>query len=236
MGRFFSSVQIKNNGSKEQFVKSFCDLMKKRGFISCSEDDASVSYMLAFSERGKWVTLTSEKYRDSPKQVKDDAQQTAAEMKTNTFSMDVIDSDWAYIELHTEADIYDTVVVGRSEFSDDDFHKGKREYWEQLLAEGKTWEQLSDIWNKNEVFVEDALYEAASVLGIEPKYMVSDYEDFENEADEDTNVVPLFFKKKNERNLSLNAAFKQVFGEAFKPLGFKIIKMLFKQSAQMCFR
>ena len=31
MGRFFSSVPIKNNGSREQFVKSFCDLMKKRG-------------------------------------------------------------------------------------------------------------------------------------------------------------------------------------------------------------
>lgn len=61
---------------------------------------------------------------------------------------------------------------------------------------GKTWEQLSEIWNKNEVFVEDALYEAASVLGIEPKYMVSDYEDFESKADKDTNIIPMFFKRR----------------------------------------
>lgn len=93
------------------------------------------------------------------------------------------------------------------------------------FSSGKTWEQISEIWNKNEVFVEDALYEAASVLGIEPKYMVSDYEDFESKADKDTNIIPMFFKKKNERTLSLNAAFKQVFGEALEPLGFVKIKV-----------
>ena len=226
MGRFFSSVHIKNNGSKEQFVRSFCNVMKKRDLVMCSEDEASISYILAFSESGKWVTLTSDVYRDNPKQVKDDAQQTAAEMKTSSFSMDVVDSDWAYIELYAGTDIHDTVIVGRSEFPEKQPPKGRRECWEQLLVSGKTWEQLSEIWNKNEVFVEDALYEAASMLGIEPKYMVSDYEDFNSAAGEDTNVVSLFFKKKitvskvGEKKLTLNGAFKQVFGEALEPLGF----------------
>lgn len=225
MGRFFTSVQIRSNNSKEQFIKSFSNMMKKRGFVPCSEDEAVSSYILAFSESGKWVTLTCEDYSNNPKQAHDDAKQTAAEMKTSSFSMDVVDSDWTYIELYTGTDIHDTVIVGRSEFPDDDSPKGRRECWEQLLVSGKTWEQISEIWNKNEVFVEDALYEAASVLGIEPKYMVSDYEDFESKADKDTNIIPMFFKKKNERTLSLNAAFKQVFGEALEPLGFVKIKV-----------
>lgn len=229
MGRFFSSVQIKNNSSKEQFVKSFCDVMKKRNLVTCSEDEASISYILAFSESGKWVTLTSEKYRDDPKQVKYDAQQTAAEMKTSSFSMDVVDSDFAVLELYKDASAADTVIVGDGSgygFDEDTSQKGKRDCWEQLLASGKTWEQLSEKWNKDEVFVEDTLYEAAFVLGIEPKYMVSDYEDFESEEDEDTNIIPLFFKKKitdskgGKKKLTLNAAFKQVFGEALEPLGF----------------
>lgn len=226
MGRFFTSVQIRSNNSKEQFIKSFSNMMKKRGFVPCSEDEAVSSYILAFSESGKWVTLTCEDYSNNPKQAHDDAKQTAAEMKTSSFSMDVVDSDWTYIELYTGTDIHDTVIVGRSEFPDDDSPKGRRECWEQLLVSGKTWEQLSEIWNKNEVFVEDALYVAASMLGIEPKYMVSDYEDFKGAADEDTIVVPLFFKKKitvskgGEKKLTLNAAFKQVIGEALEPLGF----------------
>lgn len=228
MGRFFSLVQIKNNGSREQFLKAFCDVMKKRDLVTCSEDEASVSYILAFYESGKWVTLTSEKYRGDPKQVKDDAQQTAAEMKTSSFSMVVVDSDFAVLELYKDSSAADTVIVGDGSgygFDGDNSQKGKRDCWEQLLASGKTWKQLSEIWNKNEVFVEDALYEAASVLGIEPKYMVSDYEDLNGMADEDTNVVPMFFKKKNGRNLSLNAAFKQVFGEALEPFGFVKIKV-----------
>ena len=225
MGRFFSTIQIKNNGSREQFINSFYNIMKKRDLEACSEDEASVSYTIAFSESGKWVTLTSEVYMDSPKQAKDDAKQTAAEMKTSCFSIDVVDSDWANIELYTGTDIHDTVIVGRSEFPDDP-PKGRCECWEPLLVSGKTWEQLSEIWNKNEVFVEDALCGAASMLGIEPKYMISDYEDFNDTADKDTNVVSLFFKKKitainsGEKKLTMNAAFKQVFGEALEPLGF----------------
>ena len=225
MGRFFSTIQIKNNGSREQFINSFYNIMKKRDLEACSEDEASVSYTIAFSESGKWVTLTSEVYMDSPKQAKDDAKQTAAEMKTSCFSIDVVDSDWANIELYTGTDIHDTVIVGRSEFPVDP-PKGRCECWEPLLVSGKTWEQLSEIWNKNEVFVEDALCGAASMLAIEPKYMVSEYEDFNSAADKDKNVILLFFKKKitainsGEKKLTMNAAFKQVFGEALEPMGF----------------
>jgi hypothetical protein len=88
MGRFFSSVHIKNNSSNEKLIKSFCNVMEKRYLVTFSENEASISYILAFSESGKWVTLTCEVYRDNPKQVKDDVQQTAAEMKTSSFSMD----------------------------------------------------------------------------------------------------------------------------------------------------
>lgn len=54
MGRFFSSVQIKNNCGREQFIKSFCNVMKKRDLVPCSEEESSVSYILAFSQSGKW--------------------------------------------------------------------------------------------------------------------------------------------------------------------------------------
>lgn len=229
MGRFFTSVQIRSNNSKEQFIKSFSNMMKKRGFVPCSEDEAVSSYILAFSESGKWVTLTCEDYSNNPKQAHDDAKQTATEMKTSSFSMDVVDSDFAVLELYKDSSAADTVIVGDGSgygFDEGTSKKGKRDCWEQLLASGKTWEQLSEKWNKDGVFVEDTLYEAASVLGIEPKYMVSDYEDFESEADEDTNIIPMFFKKKitdskvGKKKLTLNAAFKQVFGEALEPLGF----------------
>lgn len=229
MGRFFSNVQIKNTGNREQFISSFCDLMKKRNLVQCSDDDKEVQYILAFSEGG-WVTLASNVYKSAPKQVHDDAQQIAKEMNTSGFSMDIVDSDWAYIDMFSGSDIHDIVIAGRSEFPEEQSPKGRQECWEQLLAQGKKWEQLSEIWNKNEVFVEDAMQEAASVLGIEPKYMISEYDDFNSKADTNSDILPLFFKKNitvsknSEKKLTLNAAFKQVFGEALEPLGFKKVK------------
>ena len=229
MGRFFSLVQIKNNCGREQFVRSFCDAMKKRDLVPCSEEESSVSYILAFSQSGKWVTLASDKYRDDPKQVRNDAQQTAAEMKTSSFGMEVVDSDFALLELYKDRSAADTVIVGDGSgygFDGNNSKKGKQECWEELLASGKTWEQLSEIWNKDEVFVEDTLYEAASVLGIEQKYMASDHENLIGMADKDVNVVSLFFKNKitvsegGAKKLTMNAAFKKVFGEALEPLGF----------------
>lgn len=229
MGRFFSSVQIKYNCGREQFVKSFCDVMQKRDLVPCSEEESSVCYILAFSQSGKWVTLASDKYRDDPEQVKNDARQTAAEMKTSSFGMEVVDSDFALLELYKDQSAADTVIVGDGSgygFDGNDSRKGKQECWEELLASGKTWKQLCEIWNKDEVFVEDTLYEAASVLGIEQKYMVSDHEDLIGMADKDTNVVSLFFKNRitvsegGAKKLTMNAAFKKVFGEALEPLGF----------------
>lgn len=51
--------------------------------------------------------------------------------------MDVVDSDWTYIELHTGADVHDTVMVGRSEFDEEHSPKGRRECWGADFSSGK---------------------------------------------------------------------------------------------------
>lgn len=38
MGRFSTTVQVKAGVEITRFVSSFCDVMKKRGFVNCSED------------------------------------------------------------------------------------------------------------------------------------------------------------------------------------------------------
>ncbi len=92
MGRFSTTIQIKNNIDRSSFINSFCDVMKKRGFVPCAEDEAALSYALAFSEGG-WVTLASEDYRDNPKKAQDDLKYLADGLKTSAFSVEVVDSD-----------------------------------------------------------------------------------------------------------------------------------------------
>lgn len=218
MGRFSTTVQIKNNIDRSSFINSFCDVMKKRGFVPCVENEAALSYALAFSEDG-WVTLASEDYRDNPKKAQDDLKYLADGFKTSAFSVEVVDSDFAILSLNSG----DTVIVGDgSGYGIEDPSRGNRKYWESLLASGKAWEQFTEIVEKNSTFVEETLSELAVVLGILPEHICADF----SELSDSENVALMYFKKAaaKEKAMTLNAAFKQVFGEALEPLGFKLIK------------
>ncbi len=228
MGRFFSNIQIKNNRNenKAQFSKKFCKLMENKGYIASTEDDASIAYILAFSQKDSWITLCSAEYESGGESLKKDVQFFSEELKTCCISTTVIDSDFSILEMYNAtSSMIDMVIVGAGGdygFPDGSECRGKRENWESLLVENSTWEKLSEIWSGNHVFTENALSEMAILIGVDPQNIISDYEDLTSRNDE--NIAMLYFKKKDNKTLTLNAAFKKVFGEALEPLGFKKIK------------
>lgn len=220
MGRFSTTVHIKNNVDRLRFVNTFIDVMKKCGFVPCAEDEAAQSYLFAFSDG--WVTLANEEYKDNPKKAYEDTRELAETMKTSAFSVGVVDSDFAVLTLNNG----DSVIVGDgSGYGIEEPLRGNRKYWEPLIANGKTWEQFSEAAAAREVFVDDALGKVAAVIGIDPYYIDADFDDVSEKAD-NHNVETVYFKKSNvkEKNVSLNAAFKKMFGKALEPLGFKLIK------------
>lgn len=222
MGRFSTTVHIKNNVDRMRFVDTFSDIMKKRGFVQCSEDEATQSYMFAYGDG--WVTLANEEYKDNPQKAYDDTRAMAQALKTSAFSVEVVDSDFATLTLNNG----DHVIVGDGTgYGIEDTQKGNKELWDSVLKEYGIWEQLFQIWEKNNVFVEDVLYDSAPVFGIKSEYMTVDYEELSSKVVTDKNIASLYFKKTAEaksKSLSLNATFVRVFGEALEPLGFKKIK------------
>ncbi len=226
MGRFSLTVHIKDNAGRIRFTNSFCEMMKKRGFVPCSEDEAALSYLLAFGEGG-WVTLANEEYKDNPQKAYDDSREMAAALKTSAFSVEVADSDFALLKLSDPNGGEDEVVVGDgSGYGIEEPTRGTQKLWQPLLANGKTWEQFSETAAKNEVFVEDVLAELVGVLGIEPYFICADHDEVSDKSDENKNITAFYFKKAaaKAKTMSLNAVFKKVFGEALEPLGYKLIK------------
>ena len=135
MGRFSTTVHIKNNTDRMRFVNTFCDVMKKRGFVPCSEDEATQSYLFAFGEG--WVTFANKEYKDNPQKAYDDTREMAAALKTGAFLVEVVDSDFATLTLNNG----DCVIVGDgSGYGIEEPERGTRKYWEPVLADGKTWE------------------------------------------------------------------------------------------------
>lgn len=224
MGRFSTTVHIKNKFDRMRFVNMFSDIMKKRGFVPCSENEAAQSYLFDFGEG--WVTLANEDYKDNPKKAYDDTREMASALKTSAFSVEVVDSDFALLKLCNSDGAKDEVVVGDGSGYGVDDMEGTRELWENLFANGKTWEQFSEVRLGEETFVEDSLCEAAGILGIDPYFICADFDEILEKADGDRNITALYFKNAaaKAKAMSLNAAFKQVFGDALEPLGFKLIK------------
>lgn len=228
MSRFSTTIQIKSLTDRTEFVNLFCDMMKKRGFVLCSKDKATQSYLLAFSDSG-WVTFASEEYVDDSNKANEDAVRIASELNVKTFVAEIVDSDFAILKLFGGNGESDMVIVGDSSgYGTKDVSKGQRKCWEPLLANGKTWEQISEIWAKDETFVEDALYKSAAIFGIEPKYLAADYKELSDSEENDSKIVSLYFAMEKSgkigKAMSLNAAFVKVFGDGLEPLGFKKLK------------
>lgn len=221
MGRFSKTVHIKNNDDRMKFVNTFCDVIKKRGFATCKEDEAAVSYLLTFGEG--WVTLASEDYKDNPQKASEDICEMSKALKTSAFSVEVVDSDFAIMTLCTPNGTEDKVVVGDGSGYGVDEAEGDQKLWEPLLADGKTWAQFSEA-AAQEVFVEDALCKVAAVLGIDPYYIDADHDEVLGKANGNNSIAAFHFKAVQEKVMSLNAAFNKVFGEGLAEFGFKKIK------------
>ena len=110
MGRFSTTVHVKDNVGRIEFINFFCGIMKNHGFVPCSEDEAEQSYVFAFGDG--WVTLVNKDYKDDRLKAGDDAMNMSAALKTSAFMMDVIDSDFAYIHLFAPNGGKDGVAVG----------------------------------------------------------------------------------------------------------------------------
>ena len=194
--------------------------MKEDGYVPCSEDEAAVSYAAAFSEGG-WVTLSNGD--STTTELSKTAKKIAEGMDTLCFTAEVVDSDFAILNLFAQNGSENRVIVGDGSGYGVEKAPILADMWKPLIQSGDESGFVRTLGLEN-TFVEDTLYDIGKILGITPSVMTWCYDEFEEEIGQDGNVISLSFRKAAEKKLSLNAAFKQVFGEALEPLGFKLIK------------
>lgn len=219
MGTFSTAVFIRNGKqmTKEEFAEEFCKSMEKRGYKRATEKSGS-KYALAFSEGSDWVMLRRTAYGDGGFTHAEDAGWFSEAMQTHCVSAELVDSDFAVLELYSRSkEQTDMAVLGDASgyWGDGEPSRGLKKCWEPLLKEGYTWEDFQKVLTAEYVYAEDGLEEMAPLLGIGA-----------GGQDRDGNgqdTVNLYFQK-GKRMPSLNTVFKQVFGEGLKERGFVKIK------------
>lgn len=227
MGSFFTSTQIYNPNllDREQFINFFCEEMKKNGYVTSNSDESELSYILRFSDKCKWVTLTSEAYEQGNQFSQSDTGRIAKMLKTVCINTTVIDSDCVTLDLYdASGEKKDALIMGRADdYFGDDIPEPKESVWSSLLEKGRLWKQLLDVYYGNYVSVEEGLSKIAPIIGMDSEGILFSADSFSG----DKRTVPLYFKSvaaNKEKKLTLNAAFDMVFGDELKAAGFKKIK------------
>ncbi|MDR2183840.1 MAG: hypothetical protein LBE55_06660, partial [Clostridiales bacterium] len=156
MGTFFSTFQVKSNQPRPKFEKGFTDYMKSIGLVPVKAEDAGFSVILAFSEN--WVTVCP----SYDAGYENEAQGLAKAMKTTCINTSVFDSDCLYLYFYDAVTgREDKVMAGWcEEYCDPEDGingEGNPHCWKPLLVEGATWEQLTEVWSGDYVFIEEAL-------------------------------------------------------------------------------
>ena len=209
MGRSLTSNHIFNAEklTKAQFKKKFTDMMKAMGYTSAKADDGEISYALAFSGDRSWVTVLTEESTDTRKE----ASELAKNLGLQVLSAELVDSDFAELTLYEKSGAaVDTMFLGEPYF--EEYPEPSPLKWQTLL--NIDWAKVEEIQSKDHTFADDALCEFGEVIGCENMLLEFDG------ADDD--AVRLYFKKAGEKKLTLNAAFKQVFGPELEKQGFKL--------------
>jgi hypothetical protein len=242
MGSTFSTVQLHNAKRlpPEPFAGELNRFFAAKGLVPATEEDAEVSYWLALNPAHSWATLGGGGYDLGT--VHAELPEIAAVLNTHCVLTSVWDSDFAELELFGPSPgPNDTIVIGQP-YEEDRNTKGNPDLWKPLLAEGRTWAQVEDVCGKSYVCAEDALPELAPLLGMDPQSVTYAYNCSEEVSSNAPHVMDLHFKKAVQpsgniiafaqpgkaappvKAMSLNAAFKKVFGDALAPLGFVKLK------------
>ena len=177
MGRFFTSTQIHNPNllDRNRFIKFFREEMKKNGYVTCNSDESEISYILRFAD-DKWVTITSEAYKQGNRFSQTDAGRIAKMLKTICINTTVIDSDCAILEMYgADEQKVDTLIMGRADdYFSEDIHLPSESAWKPFLADKSLWNTLCEIVkdSKSYTFVEEGLAKLAPIIGMVSKYLL----------------------------------------------------------------
>ncbi len=211
MGRSLNINHVLNVDklTKAQFKKQFTDMIKAKGYTSAKEDDAELCYELVFSADRKWMTILSE----DDTEAKNKASAFARDLGMQVLSVELVDSDFAELTLFgLNGSPVDTMFLGEPYF--DEVPEPSPLKWQTML--GIDWAKVEEIQQGDHTFAEDALCEFGEIIGCDN--MLAEF------GEGGDNAVRVYFKKGAQKKLTLNLAFKQVFGELLEPLGFVKLK------------
>lgn len=192
-----------------------------RGFVPCEADEAEMSYLVSYSESDvcSWLTVSGTHWHDNSYEAASDPLGLAQVFQMYSIRFNVDSNGSALIEL---SDVFGnsagTRTIGDAVPGEYFTTHLKESVWQEFLKPLAAEETFKAALDAHYHSAEDTATSLAPLLHIGKDQLLADAQSGMQSAD----TVRLYFKSvpADAKKVTVKAAFKKIYGDALKPLGF----------------
>ena len=214
---------------KELMLDIFIAYKLTYGFIQCSEDDAEQTYTLNYekSDVCSWLSVSGTHWHDDLIECASDPYGLAMEYRMGAVRFNVNSNGSAFFDLFDQFNHKAAIkFMGDDipERANDDYNESRMnsDFWKEFTNALASENEFDRILSKHYDSAEETASAIAPLLHINSKNLLMDA--LYSDKTEDT--ITLHFKAapQGAKKLTVKAAFKKIYGDALKPLGFVYAK------------
>ncbi len=207
MGAFFTNIQLKSLTSDRTIdINEVVELLVKQnienGYIKVeNEDKSDKSIIVQKSDDSSWISIYDQELEDQDLgKLNKVSTSLSKQLNTTTLSVLVHDSHLMFVGLNVKGSLKDSLSNLSSEI---DFTKNKPTAWTGLLNAKNTFEDIKVAWATRNHFVEDFLFEFATLIQIGAPQLLTSYEYLTEEGSNEGIKLNFAKKDKNPQKLGL---------------------------------
>lgn len=210
-----------NKTDKSMMLNVFKAFKLNRGFVPCEADEAEMSYLVSYSESDvcSWLTVSGTHWHDNSYEAASDPLGLAQDFQMHSFRFNVDSNGSALIEL---SDVFGnsagTCTIGNAVPGEYFTTHLKETVWQEFLKPLAAEETFKAALDGHYHSAEDTATTLAPLFHIGKDQLLADAQS----GMQSTDAVRLYFKAvpADAKKVTVKAAFKKIYGDALKPLGF----------------
>lgn len=196
-----------------------------QGYVQCSENEAEVSYLIAYShnEICNWLTICGSHWVNNAYEAASDPLALSRIFQQYSIQFAINGNGSALIELNdASGESAGTIVIGTPILSQYNSTKINEEVWNCFLSSispSISFDKFVERLDDSEI---DVISQLSSLLPIHNEQLLTDIDSEPKNCD----CIKLYFKKQSKdiKKTTVKSAFKKIYGKALIPLGYKWAK------------
>jgi hypothetical protein len=197
-----------------------------QGYVQCSEEEADLSYLIAYSQNEicNWLTISGSHWNNNAYDAASDPLALSKIFQQYSIQFTTNSNGAALLELsNASGESAGTIVVGTPILNRYNSTEINKEAWNCFLSSISSSISLDEFVERLSSSETDVASQISMLFPIHKEQLLADIDSEPINCD----YVKLYFKKQSEtiKKVTVKSVFKRIYGKALEPLGYKWAKV-----------